>query len=95
MNVRLVARILDKLDRRSRERICSILAKLADMGIISRDFYDRLMDYLAKYEICEVFGIDKRIVNTEDDITSLYGILSDLKDENTNSVSLVREIRNS
>ena len=63
-----------------KEKIYDILQRLCEEGVIDRDTYDRLVDYLIKFEICDVFGFDKSIVNTEDDVSSLYGLLSDLKE---------------
>lgn len=50
-------------------------------------------NFITKFEICDLFGIPKRIVNTDDDIKSLYGLLSSLKDDSINVVEVVKEVR--
>jgi len=95
-NIREVAfriyQLMESLEGRERDEVYNLLLELCEEGVISRSTYDRLCDYLVKFEICDEFGFDKSIVNTEDDITSLCGLLEDLRDEES-AVELVREER--
>jgi len=83
----------EMMEGKGKEKIYDILQRLCEEGVIDRDTYDRLADYLIKFEICDVFGFDKTLVNTEDDVSSLYGLLRDLKEEGDNAVELVRKVR--